>query len=69
VIVLGEKQPTKKLIKGGVLREAQDDVLCSVKTFPRTKRTAEIGKECLKNKTGDFLTLTGLLSWLKALTW
>jgi hypothetical protein len=61
-------QPTKKLTEGGVSREQQDDVVCSVQPFLRTKRVAGIRKQCLKNCNWGVLTLTVLLSWLKALT-
>jgi hypothetical protein len=48
-------EPTKKLTKDGVLREAQEDVSCSGKPFLRTKRTAGIGEHCLSLWPGLWL--------------
>jgi hypothetical protein len=61
-------QPTEKITKGGVLREAQADIPCSLKPFQSTKRTGATGERCLFTMSGDVPSLTGFLPWLKSLT-
>jgi hypothetical protein len=64
-----EAERTNQTAKGGVLREAKDDVPCKVKPFLRTKRTAGIGKQSLVNYNWGCAYGNGIVVWLlKALT-
>jgi hypothetical protein len=60
-------QPSNQKAEGGVLSEAQGVFHYSVKPFLRTKRTAGNVKQFLLNCNWGCASVTGLLSWLKAL--